>query len=223
MFEDHIITVKGVGNLSLPVDWVDISIDFDLDNMNYDAGYAEMAKRIALLQESLKAVGFCKEDLKTGRINVNVQYKQVQRWKDHQKEFDTVFNGYRFITGLTLSFDFDSARLGKVIQTITASKAEPKFDIRFSVKDKDAAKNMLLAEAARNARTQAETLCNALGCKLGAVKSISYNWAEVNFYSPASLELSDHVCYSMSEEAPIDFTPEDVQVKDSATFTWAIE
>ena len=224
MLNEHKITVKGIGNLRLKADWIKMSFSLNSENIDYSAGYEAFAKRIANLQGAGGKVGFDKMDLKSGSIYVATQYKNVKRRSNGESEYVQVFNGYRFNTELILSFDFDSEKLGEVIKAVVSSDADPKFEIEFTVKDKQAVINSLLSAAAKDAKAKADVLCTSLGASLGKLSSISYNWDEIEIRSHSSYKMTyNMVCDSVGSSPAIDFTPEDVEVEDSATFVWDIE
>ncbi len=218
---EHKITVKGIGKLKLAVDWIKISFSLTSCDTDYSTGYEAFAKRIAKLQDAVASVGFKKDDLKASSIKVTTSYKDVKCKNNGVTEYKTVFDGYKFDTDLNISLPFDSKKLGNVLKEVALSEADPKFYINFSVKDEETAKNSLLAAAAQNAKTKAEILCKAVGAKLGKLSSISYNWDEIDIYSNTSYAM-ERRCLCAGAAPDMDFTPEDVELEDSATFVWDI-
>ena len=64
-----------------------------------------------------------------------------------------------------------------------------------------------------------------MGVKLGQLLTIQYNWDEIIINSSARYEYDCKpkiVCGAVSGSA-IDFTPDDIDLKDEACFVWAIE
>ena len=223
MYDEHKITVKGIGNLKIAVNWVKISFSLTSENMDYNAGYEAFANRISKLQNAVASVGFKKDDLKSSIIKVSPKYRTIKRKTKGEEEYKQLFAGYSFESLLTLSIPFDSKKLGDVLKAIAISETDPDFDIIFTVKDVEGAKNMLLAAAAKDAKTKAEILCSSAGAKLGKLYSISYNWEEINIYSHTKYDM-DRICNSVCENSPtIELSPEDIDVEDSATFVWNIE
>ena len=222
MCNERKITVKGIGNLKLPVDWVKISFSLNSVDLDYNVGYEAFAKRISNLQDAVASVGFKKDDLKSSVIRVRPNYRTIKRKSKGEEEYKQLFAGYSFESMLVLSISFDSKKLGDVLNAIAASETDPNFDIQFTVKDGEGAKNMLLAAAAKDAKTKAEILCSAAGAKLGKLYSISYNWEEINIYSRTKYDMNT-ICDCVCENSPtVELSPEDVEVEDSATFVWDI-
>lgn len=210
------ITVKGIGSLKAPVDLVILSLSLDELNKDYEAGYADFENHICALQEAVVSAGFRKSDLKTTEITVTTKYENTKR----SGTYTDVFVGYQFSNDLKLEFDFDSQKLGGILQAVGKSGVNPKVKVQFSVKDVEAVKNRLLANAAKDARQKATVLCEAMGVKLGKLLTIQYNWDEIDIYSSVNYEKHVRVTGALPS---IDFTPDDIFIEDNACFVWAIE
>lgn len=215
------ITVKGIGTMTVPVDYVEIKFTLDEMNKDYKKGYEIFEKNILELQKIIKSIGFKKEDLKASEINVSPEYDDI---KKNGKYID-VFKGYNFVTELKLCFDFDSKKLGEVFSLTSEAKCTPKIDVEFTVKDKEAVKKGLLANAAKDAREKANILCEAMDVKLGNLITINYNWSEINIHSYTNYSLNNLKTMGTCcrEESLLDFTPDDISVTDNASFIWEIE
>lgn len=215
------ITVKGIGTYHVPVDFVTVTFTLDELNKDYQKGHEDFESHIAALQKTVEKLGFKKTELKTSAIQISPKYDSVKRNSDYVE----VFKGYRFYTNMNLAFNFDSKRLGSVFAAVGDIGFEPKLNVRFSVKDKEAVKNSLLANAAKDARQKASVLCEAMGVKLGQLLTIQYDWDEIIINSSARYEYDCKpmvACGAVSGSA-IDFTPDDINLTDEACFVWAIE
>ena len=164
------ITVKGIGELKFPVDFVEIQLTLEELDKNYTNGYQTFEDHILELQEIIHGIGFEKEDLKTSLINVYPKYENVRK----NDTYVDVFKGYNFFTEMNLCFDFDSKKLGQVFFSISQSKVNPKINVNFTVKDKEAVKKSLLGAAAKDAKEKAQILCEAMGVKLGKLITINF-------------------------------------------------
>ena len=207
------ITVKGIGSLSVPVDWVILSLTLEELNKDYEAGYKDFENHISALQDAVVSAGFKKTDLKTNEIAITTKYEEVRK----NGVYTEVFAGYQFKTEAKLEFDFDSQRLGIALQKLGESGVTPKIKIDFSVKDEEAVKNRLLANAAKNAKEKAEILCEAMGVKLGKLLTIQYDWNEISIFSSTRYERN--ICVG----SVVGFTPDDISLEDDACFVWEIE
>jgi len=211
------ITIKGIGNLTAKPDFVIITIGLEKINQNYSEGYKSFAQDMKKLQKTVEEVGFSKDELKASSISSS-QHQEYEKGK-------YVSKGYRFAASLNLSFDFDPERLGKALEKVSKSEVKPSISIRFTVKDKEEIKNQLLAAAAQDAKKKAEILCTALGVKLGQLLKINYNWEEIDIYSCMDYKMEMEECCigSAPGDDAIDFTPEDIDLTDDASFVWEIE
>lgn len=212
------ITIKGIGKLTAKPDFVVISIGLEEINPNYAEGYKSFAMDMKKLQETVQEAGFSKDELKASSISSS-QHQEYEKGK-------YVSKGYRFSSSLHLSFDFNPERLGRALEKLSKSATNPSINIRFTVKDKEEVKNRLLAAAAQDAKKKAEILCTALDTKLGQLLRIDYNWEEIEIYSRMEYKMEMSECCvgdEANENDAIDFTPEDIDLTDDATFVWEIE
>ena len=81
----------------------------------------------------------------------------------------------------------------------------------------------LLREATINAKKKAELLCEASGVTLGQLLTIDYNWGELNIYSDTRYDMAEDCLMALPTSATsIDIEPDDIDVRDTATFVWEI-
>ena len=65
MEKERLITVKGIGTLTVPVDYIEIQFHLRETNKEYEKGYDLFEKHILDLQNTLTNCGFEKKELKT--------------------------------------------------------------------------------------------------------------------------------------------------------------
>lgn len=211
------ITVKGVGSVSARPDHMVVT--FTLANLDlvYENAVEKTATQLAEIQDSLEKMGFDKSILKTTDFQIEIRSESI---RDEEGNYHRVFKGYECLHYLKLEFDFDTVLLGKVLQALFVSEANPELSIGFSIKDPTAIKEELLRSATENARRRAEILCEASGVRMGELMCIDYNWNELNVRS--------HTTFSMTKKlqdislANMQIEPEDIELRDSVTFVWSI-
>ncbi len=213
-----VITVKGVGRVSVRPDLVEISLSLYSRDEIYEAAMELAAKQIEGLNDALCAAGFEKKDLKTTDFDVDSVYRTV---KDVAGNSTRVFDGYEVKHELKLSFDFDSQRLSTALSSIAGCMSNPDLSINFTVKDATAVKDAVLRSAAENAKRKAEILCEALGARLGELRNIDYSWRDINIYSHTRPRYGAFM--AAPRMAAPDIEPDDIDASDSATFEWEIE
>lgn len=215
------ITVKGIGKVSTKPDLVVLSLEMVSKDKEYDKAMDSAAEQLAQLNECLATIGFEKESVKTTNFNVDTTY---ENYKDKRGNYKRVFSEYVCCHNLKLSFDFDMKKLSQALGAVVKCLAHPALNIEFSVKDATAVNEELLREATVNAKRKAELLCEASGVKLGQLLTIDYNWGELNIYSDTRYDMDE--CLLAAPEMgprPIDIEPDDIEVRDTATFVWEIE
>lgn len=209
------ISIKGIGKLSAKPDFVIVKLGLEETNLKYSEGYNQFADHMKKLQKLVEKIGFSKDELKASSISFS-QYQEERNYRYAPK-------GYKFASSLKISFDFDSERLGKTLKKLSESEINPTINVRFTVKNKEEIKNKLLASAVKDAKTKAEILCTALDTKLGRLLNINYNWDEINIYSRMQYEVSGCFYKGLPEDDVIEFTPEEIDLTDDASFVWEIE
>ena len=121
------ITVKGVGSISTKVDYIQVLMSVENMDRDYTAAMAAATRRIEALQEAVERCGYRKEDLKTVHFHVDTRYESV---RDRHGDFRREFAGYECRYRMKLGFDFDSKQLGRVMDTIAQSGAQPEMQIQ---------------------------------------------------------------------------------------------
>lgn len=219
--EKRTITVKGVGTASVKPDFVVLTLTVETLNTDYNEAMHMASSKIEQLQTAIMEIGFDKSDLKTTSFDVHANYTTKKDWTNKEKR---VFLGYFCSYGLSLSFDFDNARLNKTLTAISACESDPDLSIEFTVKNPAEITEEILRSASKNAMKKAEILCSGAGASLGELLTINYNWAEISYvsgtrYRPSGFSIprvEDMITYSACIE------PEEIKASDTATFIWEI-
>ena len=123
---------------------------------------------------------------------------------------------------LKLEFDLDMEKLSRVISSITLSDLDPRFNVRFSIKDKYSISDDILIKATENARRKAEILVRASNEKLGDLVTIDYNFSDVELYSATRYDIKEKISYKEESYSP-NVEPEDINISDTVTFVWKIK
>ena len=211
---DHTITVRGVGRVRQTPDRAELSLTLTGRDPDYDRAMAQAAGQLDALTAGLEGLGFAPEDLKTGSLSVAPEYESVcgpdGSWRN-------AFKGYCITHTLELAFGLDTALLGRVLAAVSASGAQPELSIRFTVADAAGLSDALLADAARNARQQAETLARASGAALGELVSIRCGAEE-----PAARSETVFTMEKRYAGAGANLTPRDTELTASAVFVWQL-
>ena len=127
---------------------------------------------------------------------------------------------------MKIEFDSDNTQLGKILYALANSSLHPEFNISYTVKDREAAKNTLLAKAVSDAKEKAALLAGAAGLTLLQIQTVDYSWGEINMETRPmnrlmSAKAAMNVC--AEESYSIDMEPDDIEVSDTVTVVWEIE
>lgn len=213
------ITVKGVGKATVKPDQVEIRMTLSAKDMVYEKSMSMAAEQIDSLRRAHEEAGFGDGSLKTTNFDIRTVYDSV---RDRDRNYVSVFSGYECTHNLKLVFDFDTKRLSAALGAIADSRVNPKINIDFTVKNPAAVNELILQDAAANAKRKAEVLCAASGVKLGELVCIDYNWGEITYVSQAKYAMEDCIMAAAAAPCDIDIDPDDIDAGDTATFVWEI-
>ena len=220
---DRTIKVTGKGRVSVAPDMIRLHITQSETEKTYETAVKASAEQKKTITDAFSKLGFKKEDLKTLSFDVSAQYESYQA---RDKSWKQRLVGYRFVHNMKLEFPRDNELLGKALGTMAAIKGEPEFSIQYFVKDVEAVKNKLLANAVKDSSEKAGALTKAAGVKLGEIVHIDYSWGEMDIsIAPVapmmlrSAKMPVGECNSVS----IDIEADDIKVEDTVTIVWEIK
>ena len=208
------IRVTGKGQLKIPPDMIRLVLNISDTKLTYEDAMAQSTKATDALKNMLSPLDLLP---KTARFSIEAEYES---YKDRDT-FKQRFVGYQFTHTLKVEFAADNALLGRVLYNIALSGTNPELRILYTVRDEEAAKNLLLAKAVEDAKAKASTLATAAGVSLLGIQSIDYSWGEIRFEStPLDRGLAMPTC---AEGFALDIDPDDIEVNDTVTVVWEIE
>jgi len=216
---EKLITVKGLGHASAKPDLVVLSLGLETTSLDYDQCMKFAGERDELVKAAVAESGLPKDSVKTANFGISSEYRSV---KDKNGNYRSVFDCWKCSHDLKVEFPLDIKLLTTVLHNIAKSKADCKVEVDFTLSDSGAIETALLDSAAKNARRKAETLCAALGAKLGKLVKIDYNWSEIDIYSRTRYDSGLFCSSPVSSCAVPAIEPEDIKISDSATFVWRI-
>ncbi|MCR5834520.1 MAG: SIMPL domain-containing protein [Selenomonadaceae bacterium] len=218
--ENRIINVRGIGHAVQAPDKVVLSLTLTAQNKEYAAALKVGSQQIEMLRESVVAVGFNAEDIKTVNFDVRTIYEDEEYRSGNTKRYRSAFVGFECRHNLQLAFDFDNEKLNAATNAIANCLSQPKISIAFTVKDIAAFNDKILESAAHDARRKAEILCVASGVKLGKLIRISYPCDEE--INRREVVFANQEVLGCSTDTAFDFQPEDVKADAAVDFIWEI-
>ena len=216
------IRVTGKGQIKVKPDTMRITMTLTGVFKEYGETLRRSSEDTEALKDVLSPFGFERSDLKTLSFNVDTEYESC---RDKNNGYKQRFVGYRFSHILKVEFASDNERLGQILYALANCKVRPEFHISYTVKDPEAAKNLLLGKAVADAREKAAVLTRAGGVKLEAIQSIDYSWGEIDFeYRPMPGDMVMTRCAEapMAKGYDLDIEPDDIDVSDTVTVLWEI-
>lgn len=217
---ERTIRVTGKGFVSLKPDLTNISLGFSKVLPTYEEALKAAAEDVNIVKNELAKIGFDKQDLKTTSFDVNLHHEST---KDKDGNYKSVFKGYRYSQRLRFSFDANNETLGKVLYTISKLPMSPDFDMYYSVKDTESAKQVLLSNAIKDARKKAEVIAIAANIGLGEVLDINYSWASIEFVGRHyDMCVTNNYACDVAGSLDVDIEPDDITKSDSVTVTYKI-
>lgn len=216
------IRVTGKGMIKVKPDMMRITITLRGTYPEYRQALYESSEMTENLKRRLSAFHFGPSDLKTVSFDINTQYQNYKKGDEYLQRFI----GYRFEHVLKVEFDADNARLGRVLYALARDDEKPEIKISYTVKDREAAKDVLLGKAVQDAQAKAAILTQAAGVALRDIQSIDYSWGEINFdCSPmhGTFALEDKLMPKAELSSyDLDLEPDDIEVADTVTVIWEI-
>lgn len=215
---DRNIKVTGRGNASIKPDLIRLHVYISDERPTYEETIQLSTAMTELVRVSLKRMEFSKDDIKTDSFRVDTVYGDSADGEESE-----VLRGYRFFHCMIVEFPLDNNKLGGCLTELSKCVARPEYQVSYTVKDKDAVKDMLLGKAVSSARGKAEILAQAAGVSLGALQTIEYSWNEYDLVSSTkpvfSIPEGDHDHLKMR----VNIIPKDIVLNDTVTVIWAIK
>jgi uncharacterized protein len=208
----RVISVQGRGTVRAEPDLVQLSFSISVLDQEYDVAMARLNDRVNQLRQDVATVDVDPKELKTTNFNISPKHY----WSEEEEE--QVFLGFEAEHDLRLELPLDQDLLNRALVQLAESASQATFSIYFAVKDQDALRQRVLANAVARARENAETLAQAAGVQLGEILRIEYGWAEVRF----SERMMTYEASEMPTSPMPDIQPDEIEAGDNVTVIWAI-
>lgn len=217
------IRVTGKGRIKIKPDMTRITLTLEGTCRDCGETLAKSAKDTGMVRELLTGIGFEPSDLKTLQFSVDTEYESYQEEGIYKQRFA----GYRFHHLMKVEFASNNDRLGRILFALAACPANPEFRLSYTVRDPEAAKNVLLGKAVSDAKEKAAVLAQAAGVALKEIQSIDYSWGEIDFeVRPMNrMRMADAAAPMAAKAAgfDMDIEPDEIEAEDTVTVIWAID
>ena len=187
------INVNGTGIVMADPDTAQINLSVETTGKTSQAAQKESNKILQAVTKTMQDMGVTKENIVTAYTSVYPMYNY-----DDATGKRTI-SGYRSNTDLQVTTkDIDNA--GKYIDAALKAGATGTNGVNFSVSDQSAYYGQALQVAVKNAGKSAQSIADAYGRPLGAVKSVTEN--SRNAYYVETVNTSKQMAFT--EEAAAD-------------------
>lgn len=208
------ITVKGGGEAGVAPDCIRITIELCAKDADYSMTLELASVQNEEILTALRSIHISPDQVKTTDFTIEPEFET-----DANGGWQQVQSGYCCTHRMYLELALDLGLLSQVLTAVSGCDACPVCRIRFTLRDPRAAEELLLRDAAANARERAEILANASGCELGDLQSIDYQLGTLtadsatNFHAPSGL---------LRSVGLPKFTPNDIHLSQDVAFTWEL-
>lgn len=206
--ENTVIKVTGRGRIKLPPDVAIFSISLNGTSDDYASAIATASERASALNAVLVAHCFEKGVAKTTGVNVSPRYDYPNG--------ERRFAGFGYAHDLTMTLPSDNATLSRALTAL--SRTEATFSFSYGLSDPERAREKLLADAVRDARSKAEALAGAAGVVLGDMIAIEHSAPDAAFRGRTFAS----ACNAEGGTVRAEFDPDDVSATDEVTISWSI-
>jgi len=214
------IRVTGKGLVRLHPDRTCLTITLSGTEPEYADALARAVREAGMLKAAFAPLGFAASDLKTLQFHVEPEYEGET---DKQGRYRQRFVGYRAVQSLKLSFDSDNELLGRTLYAMAHAGLQPEFQLSYTVRDPETAKNALLGAAVADAAAKARVLAEAAGVRLGTIQTVDYSWGRVELEAPVARNRMFAAKAEMADGFSLEIEPDDIEVSDAVTVIWSID
>ena len=215
---ERTVRITGKGKIIITPDQVIFSLNQSQVKKDYDEAGAEAASAKNELDDVLRSIGIDVKNLKTVRFSIDAEYTSYKR----NDEWKRKLIGYRYSHQMKLKLDLEHKMIADFLRAVSKMRYMPEFDMNYSLKNPENAKNMLIKDAIKDSRIKALSLTKALGVELGEVINIDYSWMHVDIMS-RNYSAVECDAMMLSGSVKMSMEPDDIELEDSVTVIWVIE
>lgn len=208
----RVISVSGESTLTFDPDQAEVVVGVSVVKPTAQAAQDDVNAAMNKIIDGLRYKGVTEKDLATEQLSV---YEE-QQWEDGTY----VSKGWRATQTLRIK-TVDMTKVGSLIDVAVSNGANQVYGLNFGLTpEKEAAyKQQALAEATKNAKTQAETVADAAGAKLGKIQSISLS---NSYYQPYVYNFRDSMAVGAATKEAAQVIPSDVNINAYVTIAYEI-
>lgn len=160
------ISVSAEGTVKVKPDMAYINVGVQTESQSSKTAQQDNATKMNKVMQVLKDLKIAEADIKTSQYTIY----PVETYSEKDKR--SYITGYRVINTLEVTIR-DIAKVGAVIDAVTANDANTVSNIRFTVADPDKYYLQALENATLKAKSKADVLAKQFGIKIGLPSQIN--------------------------------------------------
>jgi uncharacterized protein YggE len=206
------ISVSSEGSVKVKPDMASINVGVQTENKSSKAAQQENAAKMSKVMQVLKDLKIAEADIKTSQFTI---YPIETYSAKDQRSYIT---GYRVVNTLELTIR-DIAKVGAVIDAVSANDANTVSNIQFTVADPDKYYLQALENATSKAKAKAAVLAKQFDIKIGLPSQI--NETSGGYNPPIMYQTMDAV-KTKAESAPAtSISTGELEIKASVGLVYA--
>lgn len=210
------VKVTGTGTGSYPADYAELSVTVKQTEKTCEEATQKANARVHEIGLALKDAGLNEERLKTLSFGVSPEYQSVHENGGYVQKFV----GYCCRICLKYPLEFTAETLSRAVAALTGKSAEEAVSIAFTVKEKQAIEEELLAAAFHDAQSKAKAIALASGRTLGELCEVVCGEQNAELYSQTRAEEAAALTL---RSAPVSLQPDDITASASLTAVWELK
>ncbi len=221
------IIVQGKGKEFFSPNEVVLGINFNVKDLTYEDVLTKGVNNVMnFVNNILVPNGFTKDDMKTRSYYVN----ESKRYDEATRKYYP--DGFAFNQSATLKFDYDKAKLAKIMDDLSKLENAPNVGVSFGVKDAKECKRKILSKAYEDAKLQAEAIAIAAGKSLVGCAKVDFKPFTTNYISETTFDsgvkfsrarADGALGASNQDKIMTTFTPEDIELNEVLYCLWIAE
>lgn len=154
--------------------------------------------------------------LKIKRDYIQTNNMIVQQNKEYNETLRKYENtGYKFIQSISIKLDYNLDLIAILVAETAKFSTSPNYEISFSIKDENKAKEEILTLAYKDAEIQAKIIADAAGKQISDCVSVSFEPFQDSVVSPTNFGVTRNMAKLSSEveDIKVTFIPTDIVVE----------
>lgn len=217
---DRELTVTGKGEGKVQPNVTQVNVQVRSLHDTYAAAYEVAEQNMNALSA---AMADCRLDTHLPKTTYfNIVRKMRARYDGYHNYVGEEPAGYELQQDVLIRLGMDNALLTRVVRAVGARMQDIELSISFTNDNPNAVQIEMIRMAVTDARSKAEAMAQAAGCKLGKVKTILFDNHPVALYAQARKMSAVNEMLMCTEES-LDITPDDMRVSEQVTVVWELK